>query len=288
MDLTTHRAITRPHVTPVPITPVAIRSVEEMARKEGIKTLKLMNRHGNIFPSDHLTGVGENNNGDVQDDESNGSKSSDSEDSEDSSEGSTDSKDSKDADAEEIEDEIKDEEDFEPVDRNALYDVLAEDRPSRRVSKVITADEDDDVPDLREQEDDGSDDEDEDVPEPAPQRSTRTKRMPERYCAATIKMKAKDRMVKRPTSESYVEDQASRMMTKGRVLFEHDNEYEMETKYNLHGSATKDNTLEYEGYEAYVIAGMISEINLRTTVDGKDFAQQYMLKKGLEKFGNKG
>jgi len=72
------------------------------------------------------------------------------------------------------------------------------------------------------------------------------------------------------------------------VLFEHDYKYELETKYNLHGSATKENTLVYEGDEAYVLARMISEINLCTTVDGKNFAQQYMLKKGLEKFGDKG
>jgi len=246
--------------------------------------LKLTNRHGNIFPSDHLAGVGENDNDGVQDDESDDSESSDSEDSEDSSEGSTDSEDSEDADAEEIEEEIEDENDFEPDDRNALYDVIADDRQLGRVSEVAEADDDDDVPDLRERDDDGSDD---DEP-PAPRRSTRTRRIPQRYCAATIKIKARDPKVKRPTLESYVEDQASWMTMKGRVLFEHDDEYEMETKYNLHGSATKDNTLEYEGDEAYVIARMISEINLRATVDGKNFAQQYMLKKGLEKFGNKG
>jgi len=137
MDLTTGRAITRPRVTPVPITPVVIRAVEDMSRKEGVKTLKLTNQHGNIFPSDHLAGVGENDNDGVPDDESDDSESSDSEDSEDSSEGSTDSEDSDDADAEEIEDEIEDEEDFEPVDRNALYDVLAEDRPPSAKEECI-------------------------------------------------------------------------------------------------------------------------------------------------------
>jgi len=248
----------------------------------------MMSRHGNTFPSDHLAGVGENNNGDVQDEASDDRESSDSEDSEDSSEGSTDSEDIEDADAEEIEDEIEYEEDFEPVDRNALDAVLAEDRTPRGVPKVLTVDEDDDVPDLREWEDDGSDDEDDDVPAPAPRRSTRAKRMPERYCAATIKMKVKDRRVKKPMLESYIEDQASRMTRKGRVLFEHNDEYKMEMKYNLHSSATKENTLEYEGDESYVIARMISEINLCATVYGKNFAQQYMLKKGLKKFGNKG
>jgi len=98
-----------------------------------------------------------------------------------------------------------------------MYDVLVEDPPSRSVFEVIKVDEDDDIPDLREWEEDGSDDED-DVPAPTPRRSTRAKRMPERYYTATIKMKVKDRMVKKPTLESYIEDQASRMMTKGRVL----------------------------------------------------------------------
>jgi len=70
--------------------------------------------------------------------------------------------------------------------------------------------------------------------------------------------------------------------------FEHDNEYAMDMKYNLHGSSTEDNSLEYEGDKAYVIAWMIMAINLCATVNGKNFAQQYMLKKGLEKFGYKG
>jgi len=152
--------------------------------------------------------VGENDNDGIQDDESDDSESSDSEDSEDSSEGSTDSEDSEDADAEEIEGEIEDEEDFEPDDRNALYDVIAEDRPSGRVSEVAEADNDDDVPDLRELADDSSDDEDDEVPAPAPRRSTRTKRIPQRYCAAKIKFKARDPKLKRPTLESYVEYQA--------------------------------------------------------------------------------
>jgi len=57
IDLMTGRAITRPRVTPVPITPVVIHAVEKMACKQGIKTLKLTNRHGQAFPDDHLAGV---------------------------------------------------------------------------------------------------------------------------------------------------------------------------------------------------------------------------------------
>jgi len=46
--------------------------------------------------------------------------------------------------------------------------------------------------------------------------------------------------------------------------------------------------LEYEDDKAYVILRIISEINLCATFDGKNFVQQYMLKKGLKKFGRKG
>jgi len=131
-----------------------------------------------------------------------------------------------------------------------LDDILAEGRPPRDVPKVLTAVEDENVPELREREDDGSDDEDNNVPAPAPrgvQRSTRATIRPERYCAATVKLKARDRKSKNTTIESYVKNQASKMTTKGRVLFKHNDEYETETKYNLHGLSTKENTLEYEG-----------------------------------------
>jgi len=64
-----------------------------MAREQGIKTLKLMNRHGNIFLSDTLAGVEGNYKYYIQDEESDDSELSDSDDSDESSEDSNNSED---------------------------------------------------------------------------------------------------------------------------------------------------------------------------------------------------
>jgi len=157
-----------------------------------------------------------------------------------------------------------------------LDDILAEGCLPREVSEVLMDDEDEEVPKLMQQEDDDSDNEDDNFPAPTPsdvRRSTRATIRPERYCAATIKLKVRDHKPKKTTIESYVKDQVAKMTMKGRVIFKHNDEYEKEMKYTLHGSSTRENTLEYEGDEAYVIARMISEINLRATVNGKNFVQ---------------
>jgi len=75
---------------------------------------------------------------------------------------------------------------------------------------------------------------------------------------------------------------------KRHVHFANDDFYEIEQAHSLHARETKDNTLEYEGDEAYVIARMITEINLKATTDGANFAQQYILKCGIDKFGDRG
>ena len=142
----------------------------------------------------------------------------------------------------------------------------------------------------------GVDEDGEEIPALVPRevrRSTRARRRPERLCATAIKSKKEARTpiktYKRGDSiEAYIEAQASRMTTKGTVLFEHDDEYEMEKLHNLHATTTEENTLVYEGEEAYVLARMITEINLRVTLDSVKFTQQFMLKKGLTKFGDKG
>jgi len=58
MDLASGRVITRPRVIEIPITQVVINAVEKMAIKQGIKTLKLVNRNGQVLPlADHIAGV---------------------------------------------------------------------------------------------------------------------------------------------------------------------------------------------------------------------------------------
>ena len=46
--------------------------------------------------------------------------------------------------------------------------------------------------------------------------------------------------------------------------------------------------MEYEPDMAQVIAQLMTEINMRASAEGASFAQQYLLQKGLKKFGEKG
>ena len=58
MDIASGRVITRPRVIEIPITQVVIDAVEKMAAKQGIKTLKMVNRNGKLLPlADHIAGV---------------------------------------------------------------------------------------------------------------------------------------------------------------------------------------------------------------------------------------
>ena len=46
--------------------------------------------------------------------------------------------------------------------------------------------------------------------------------------------------------------------------------------------------MEYDIYEATVIAWNMNDLNQKITIQGACFVQQYILKKGLEKFGEEG
>jgi len=58
MNIATGGVITRSKVTEIPISHVVLQAVEKMAYDQGIKTLKITNRRGNILPlADHIAGV---------------------------------------------------------------------------------------------------------------------------------------------------------------------------------------------------------------------------------------
>ena len=69
MNLATERLVTYPTATELPVTDMVIKAVEEMAAKQGIKSLKLQNHTKTIFYSANwIAGVDyENNNNDNQD-----------------------------------------------------------------------------------------------------------------------------------------------------------------------------------------------------------------------------
>ena len=73
------------------------------------------------------------------------------------------------------------------------------------------------------------------------------------------------------------------------VKFE-DNMRELEYCHNLIAQVhpNPDMDMEYDTYEATVIARNMNDLNQKITIQGACFVQQYILKKGLEKFGEEG
>ena len=58
MNINTERKTTRPRVWELPVTDLIIQRIEELAAKDGIRSLKLTNRNKTIvYPSDWIAGV---------------------------------------------------------------------------------------------------------------------------------------------------------------------------------------------------------------------------------------
>jgi hypothetical protein len=63
---------------------------------------------------------------------------------------------------------------------------------------------------------------------------------------------------------------------------------QLEQCHNLCHDEEPDKVIEYTELTAIVAATIICDVNQRATVEGASFGQQYMLKKGLKKFGTDG
>jgi len=75
-----------------------------------------------------------------------------------------------------------------------------------------------------------------------------------------------------------------------KIKFNDDEWYKMEQCHNL-VTQVRPNPNEdrcYTPQKAMVIARVMTEINARSTVQGASFGQQYILQRGLKKFGDKG
>ena len=63
MDLNSGETITRARATEIPVTPVVIKAVEDMAYRQGFKSLKFKNRNKVVFfDTDWIAGVDYNQN----------------------------------------------------------------------------------------------------------------------------------------------------------------------------------------------------------------------------------
>ena len=69
-----------------------------------------------------------------------------------------------------------------------------------------------------------------------------------------------------------------------------DEQHKLEMKHNLPTQMTPESEsyMEYDPDDALVVAQLITDIMMRASANGASFAQQYMLKKGLKKFGDRG
>lgn len=273
MDLNSGRVITRGgKITEIPITPVVIKAVEAIAEKEGFKSLKFKNRHGVvIFDTDWTAGVDYHT---VNPDE-------------------VDYEEEEDTDYEPEEEIDEDDEDEqEEIDQNEIDELLEEAEESSPMEQhEQQQDQDDDQEEDEEQEneiqvedvDEDEDQEPEPEPDPdpieEPRRSARERREPTRL---------------EPTMQGKTYLQAAR---EGKKKFEEpkvcaaeEKLRQMEYTHNLlcQVRPNPQEDTEYSYDLAMLIARTMCDLNQKVTIQGASFAQQYILKKGLHKFGNRG
>jgi Reverse transcriptase (RNA-dependent DNA polymerase) len=252
MDLASGRVITRSRVTEVPVTNAVIHAVERLAAKDGIKTLKILDRNKRLLnPDIWFAGVGPRNRNQHQHDDTD-SESEDDDDSDPDDLPDTDSIHSSDSESED-DDEL---EGYEPVDTDELDEILADARHGMRFVSENHDDNNEAAIDADGPEMDMdvasvgvpiSEDDEPTTNNPAPD--------PEEV---SVSLRRSERAVERPVK--YSATQAKR-----------NNE--------CHVTYTSD--------RAHLIAQLMLQISDKVAKRGASFAQQYMLKRGLQKWGDK-
>ena len=258
MDLNTGKVITRRKVTEIPITRLVIKAVEAMAKREGFKSLKFKNRNNVVFHDTGLiAGVEDNNNNEHEHDEN----EFDEEEDEDY--------------IDEEEDDIDDEsQEYDEVDRNEVEELI-EDNPNPAHDLENRDDEDDNEDDNEDEdiqntgvvsEETEESDEDEETTESETRRSTRESR-------------PVDRLIPSMQGQTYLQK---------KVRFA--DEEKLEDGHNLitQTSPNPDEDAEYRVELAMLIARYMVDINQTTKRKGASFLQQYLIKQGIKKYGQRG
>ena len=264
MDLNTGKLNHCRKVTEIPMTDLVIKAVEALAYKQGFTELKFRNRHGIIFhDADWTEGVDyavENDaNEDSDEDESDNDDDDDANDNDDAVPDLMQRTRDSDSDSED------DDDDDNYVDPDAMEQALSEaTEVSDPIEHPVTVE---DVVD-----DDES--EDEDVTEP--RQSTRA-RVPIERLSPTMR------------GQSYFQEETKEAK---RVSFAEVEQRRTEYCHNLTTQDRPDPSecFEYNSEDAIILARYIDEFNQRTSMQGVEatFAQQYMVQKGLKKFGERG
>ena len=252
MDLHSGETITRARVTEIPVTPVVIKAVEDMAYRQGFKSLKFKNRNKVIlFDTDWIAGV------DYQHENEN-------EDENENNENDFDEVNDDDYEYEPQNDEELDE-DFEDIDKEELAETLTERNDEREdnpinVNNEINNDQDD-VDYIVSEDEEPEDNREEDC-------ETSTESAPTRRSGREVK-----------PVDRYGFNQVEKT---GKAVRFNDGIRELEYCHNLIAQVhpNPDMDMEYDTYEATVIARTMNDLNQKVTMQGACFVQQYNLKKG--------
>ena len=284
MNLSTGKLITRPRCWEVPVTDIVIKTVEKMAAKQGVKSLKLTNRSKTIFyPADWIAGVDYHDpiiDDDEDIDDANFDDDSDS-------------------------DEDLSDEEYDDVDEEELEDLLAEPSQHRNgrsdnEANPTDSDNEDNENDPQEivdeeniQDADVADAEDSDEDEP-PQQPTSGKKYKKKseldqLKEARIEPPSQPSRERVPRSIMNIKDaKSSRSYDGCQVTFEDEKWAALEQCHNIIVDEKTVETEEYTPQEAVVLARNIVDINKQVTIHGACFVQQYTLQKGLKIFKKKG
>ena len=282
MNLKTGRMISRPHAYEKPVTPLVIRAVEALAKEQGIKTLKIVGRNKvPLFPADWIAGVdyeGEDPFDENDEERPNPDEEYTYDD---------DSDDDYDSD-----DDVEDEELYDRVDPNEADDLRNEAPENNNEEQANPADMEQPEPEQPEpanieqpvqaeaQPEEVTDDDATTASEV--RRSTRTTAAPERLTYERLNHNQQPGKVR--TNKHY------KGKAKPKVKFQDEAQHLLETCHNLIAQVSPNPDLdrEYAPQAAMIMARVMAEINAKATAEGASFGQQYILQKGLKKFGDRG
>ena len=278
MNLKTGRVITRDRVYEKPVTPLVIKAVESLATEQGIQSLKIVGRNKvPLFPADWIAGVdyeGE----DPYENEDETPQPDTEYTYDDNSDDEYDSDD--DLDDDELYDRVDPDETehlrAEPTDNQANPADMEQPEPEQPIAEPEQPAEIEQQPDQPEEVTD------DDTTASEVRRSSRTTTAPERltyerlnHNQGPIKARTNKHIKGKAKLKVRFEDQARRLL---------------ETCHNLIAQVSPNPDLdrEYTPQVAMIMARVIADINARATAEGASFGQQYILQKGLKKFGDRG
>ena len=252
MNLQTGLVIMRNKIWERPITDLVIRAVENMAAEQGITTLKITGRNKvPLYPADWIAGVDYEDHDDQEHEQTN-----------------------EDSDYQ-YDDELEDAETYDRIDPEEIDDLLHERDGTNNNANPINREENDDERQLQEEEEPPpdiapdpdpitDDDDDDDTVQTESSRPSRERKEPDRLTFHQVPDK--------------------------HVSFADDEWYKLEQCHNLvaeaHPNPNQDRS--YTPNKAMLIARVINDINSRATIHGATFAQQYIVQRGLKKFGQRG